>query len=350
MLYRNELSWRERTRRSLYECLRDELDKFLIDRSLIQSYKNFLRDGLEYPFAKKRELKPKAIITEKEYPQQAGFLVIFCEGHIPESYKKHIRFFDHNKVTKGNLGKMVDFNFSRSFRANLKYFESHSFFSLTADLLPVDYGLLIQQDPGIKTSNRYVLSHFHVRVDYPISEAAEAMGKNLRYLSRDLYENGERYAEYLQDKVFEYCAVHHTVSGRRTAAVVAHQLLNSLNFISTVYVASSEARTLLRLSELGLSKFVLLQLNSEDIQQITKQNKIGLKTLRENFFVREDKDGAVVLFKVVYARTPSSLPPPDGKLRYLNPNKAWLTIANQLLMPKPTSDNIRPVVFNTIYG
>ncbi len=90
MLYRNELTWKEKTRRSLYECMRDELDKFLINQSLIKSFKSFLADGLEYPFAQRRELKPKAIITEKEYPQQAAFLIIFSEGVMTDAYKKYI--------------------------------------------------------------------------------------------------------------------------------------------------------------------------------------------------------------------------------------------------------------------
>ena len=58
------------------------------------------------------------------------------------------------------------------------------------ELLPVDYALLIQRDTAGISKNRYGLSHFHVRIDWPIADAAEDMAQSLRYISKDLYEKG----------------------------------------------------------------------------------------------------------------------------------------------------------------
>ncbi len=85
-----------------------------------------------------------------------------------------------------------------------RYLDSVHFRNFIRQLLPVDYALLIQRDPAVKTTSRYFLSHFHVRIDWPISEAAEDLGRSLRYISKELYERGEKYAEDMQRKFFEY--------------------------------------------------------------------------------------------------------------------------------------------------
>ena len=100
---REELSQFNRLRRSYYELLRDELDQFMLDYALIQSYQQFADQKLPYPFIEKRELKPRARIPGIEYESQKTFLVIFMEDVIPAVHKKYIRFFDVNKPTKENL-------------------------------------------------------------------------------------------------------------------------------------------------------------------------------------------------------------------------------------------------------
>ena len=59
---REELSQFNRLRRSYFELLRDELDQFMLDYALIQSYEKFSERKLRYPFIEKRELKPRARI------------------------------------------------------------------------------------------------------------------------------------------------------------------------------------------------------------------------------------------------------------------------------------------------
>src|SRR3990172_5628731 len=98
--HRHNFSLKDRLRRSLYEVLRDQLDMILIKNALVDSYQNFKNAKLEYPFVLKKDLKPRAKITGQENILQNQFLVLFCEGAIPEKYRKYIRFFDSNKVTK----------------------------------------------------------------------------------------------------------------------------------------------------------------------------------------------------------------------------------------------------------
>ena len=95
--YREELSQADRIRRSYYELLRDELDQFLLQYALIESYQNFVSQQLSFPFVEKRELKPRARIPDREYESQNAFLVVFAEYHVPDVHKKYIRILTTTK-------------------------------------------------------------------------------------------------------------------------------------------------------------------------------------------------------------------------------------------------------------
>ena len=73
--FREELSQVDRIRRSYYELLRDELDQFLLQYALIDSYHNFVSQKIAFPFVEKRELKPRAAQTD-------------AEGHLPRDVIK----------------------------------------------------------------------------------------------------------------------------------------------------------------------------------------------------------------------------------------------------------------------
>ncbi|MCK5164325.1 MAG: hypothetical protein KAQ72_11430, partial [Desulfobacula sp.] len=213
--HRDCLGREERLRRSYYEVLRDELDQFVLGYSLVGSYNNFLRLRAPYPFVELRELKPRARIPSVEFDAQNSFLIIFSEDFIHKKHKKYIRYFDANKTTKNNLLKHKYFPNVENFNRNLKFFETSDFFSLLRSLLPIDYALLIQRNQ--RTKVRYALTHFHVRIDWPIAQASEDLARDLRYISKDLYEKGDKYAEDFQKKFFEYYGVPVLSGGRRTA-------------------------------------------------------------------------------------------------------------------------------------
>jgi len=347
--FREQLSRQDRLRRSIYETLRDELEEYLIDYGLVKSYQGFVDQGIPYPYVEKRELRPRARIPDVEYESHNRFLVIFVEDFIPSIHKKYIRFFDENRVTKENLMRSSTVRFSKKYYRNIKLFESPHFSEFLQGLLPVDYALLIQRDSTTKARNRYSLSHFHVRIDWPIADAAEGMARDLRYISKDLYEKGEHYAEVVQKKFFEYYGFPSTSGGRRTAAMVASQYLKFVSSISTVYVASCESRGLYRISERGVSKHILMKLSDSDVQELARTHDLKVSTIKKNYVIAEEGDGSVVIFQATYERTSHARFPEDGKLRELNSEYFWMTVINQSIIPKPGIWDISPLPYSTIY-
>jgi hypothetical protein len=347
---REELSQINRLRRSYYELLRDDLDQYMIDYALIQSYTRFLNRGTPYPFVEKRELKPRARIPSDEHEHQNTFLVIFIEDSIPARYKKYVRFFDINRTTKSNLLQVKTLPLPDKFDRNQKYIDSAHFYNFIKILLPVDYALLIQRDPGSQLKNRYVLSHFHVRIDWPIAAAAEDLAQSLRYISKDLYEKGDQYAEVVQKKFFEYYGAPAMVGGRRTAAIVAAQYLKRIPCICTVYVGSSEARALMRISERGVSKSILMPLAEAEMQQICAVNNMALPTFNKNYVVARQGRKGICIFQVSYTYTNHARPPDDGKLREINPDVNWLTVGQEHILPKPGVLKYPPLPVGLIYS
>lgn len=347
--FREVLSRQDRLRRSIYETMRDELEVYLIEYGLVESYENFVNQGTPYPFAEKRELKPRARIPDVEYELHNRFLVIFVEDRIPNAYKKYIRLFDDNKVTKENLMRSETVQFSKKYFRNIKYFQSTHFSDFLKAILPVDYALLIRREPTIKARNRYSLSHFHIRIDWPIADAAEDLARELRYISKDLYEKGDVYAEEIQKKLFEYYGLPLTSGGRRTAAMVAAQFLRRIPCISTVYVASCESRAIYRHSERGVSKYILMKLSNADIQKIAKTQHWKVDTFKNNYLIAEEDDAGIVIFQATYHHTSHARPSEDGKLRDLNSEYFWLTVTNQSILPKPGVWDKSPLPYSIIY-
>ncbi len=348
---RDELSLSERLRRSYYLLLRDEVNQFLLEKALTQSYQNFAAHKIPYPFVERRELKPRARIPKQEYECQNSFLVIFLEDIIPPEHKKYIRFFDSNRTTKTNLLASKTLPLDSTFDRTQKYMDSAHFMDVFDELLPVDYALLIQRDPSrLLGQDRYSISHFHVRIDWPITEAAEDMARELRYISKDLYEKGEKYAEDAQRKFFEYYSLPEMVGGRRTAAAVAAQYLKRIPCISSVYVASSESRALIRSTECGVSKFVLVKLTEKEMTQIAESNNMPVSRLKKNYMVAGEGRSGVFIFRVTYTRTVHAMPPESGKLRELVPEPYWLTVGYQHILPRPGVWEWRPIYCNLVYA
>lgn len=347
---REELSQINRLRRSYYELLRDDLDQFLLSYALIDSYSKFQSSGAPYPFVEKRELKPRARIPVTEYEHHNTFLVLFVEDTIPATFKKYIRFFNDNRTTQTNLLKAKSLPLPDVFDRNQRYIESAQFLDFVKLLLPIDYALLIQRDPTSRLKNRYHLSHFHVRIDWPIAEAAENLAQHLRYISKDLYEKGDKYAETVQKKFFENYGLPVMVGGRRTAAIVAAQYLKAIPCISTVYVGSSETRALMRISERGVSKMVLILLDENEIRHIAGTHNLACRTFKRNYVVANQGKNAACIFQVTYAYTTHSRAPDDGKLREINPDVNWLTIGQEHILPKPGVAKYPPLPVSLVYS
>lgn len=347
--YREELSQAEKLRRSYYELLRDELDQFLLRHALIDSYKNFISRQISFPFVEKRELKPRGRIPDREYESQNAFLVIFVEDAVLPEHKKYIRFFDANKTTKKNLLRFKSLPLSDKFDRNWKYLESIYFKNFLKIMLPIDYALLIQGDTASRAKNRFGLTHFYVRIDWPITEAAEDMAQSLRYISKEIFEKGDKYAEEIQKKFFEYYGLPVMVGGRRTAAIVAAQYLKRIPGISTVYVGSSESRALIRISERGISKSVLIKRSIKELDEIAESHGLSARTFTKNYVVARQKRCGVCIFQASYARTYHAREPEDGKLRDIKSDLNWLTVGEQHILPKPGVWKYPPIPLNVIY-
>ena len=346
--YREQLNYYEKLRRSLYEILRDALEMRLMKISLIDSFYNYMENGVDYHFPDKSELKPKSKKMEKESELFNTFLVIFYEGIIRPKLKNYIRFFPENKLIKKNVGYLADLSLYRNFNQNLRYFDKPRFMDFMEDLLNIDYALLIQQDPSIKKKNRYALTHFHVKIDWPIADAAEDLCKSLRYIQNSLYENGDENARILQNKLFEYYGCHHNVGGRRTAGLIAAQLLRNEDFISTVYISSSESRSMIKYSERGVSKFFLIQLIDKQITALAQREGMDIERFKSSYLYPA-KDYYVGISEAVYGYTVHSKLPEDGKLRTIQPAYNWLKLRDESLHPKSNLMDLSPINYNWVY-
>ena len=318
--------------------------------SQVSPYQACLEKGLPYPYVDASELRPRKKEFSKESAETRPFFIIFCEDSVDDAHQKFIRFSEANKVRKENISLVPDFGLHRSFYSAIRFFERDSFFELLDTLLDVDYCLLVQRDNRFKKHIRYALTHFHVKIDWPISEAAEDLAKELRYISKNLYEKGERYADTLQQKLFEYYGCHHQATGgRRTAALIGSQYLKSIPGLSTTYVSSSETRTLTRYSEKGVGRYAVIRIDRDYATQIMEMNQISPKAFKQGYALAEREDAYDVILFVTYKHTEWGLPPSDGKLRILKPDYSWLAVDKEMLLPLPNSVSFSPLPVKCVY-
>lgn len=346
--YRERLNYYEKLRRSLYEVLRDALERRLMKISLIDSFHHYQKNGIHYSFLDKSELKPASKKVEKESELFSTFIVIFCEGVVSPELKNYIRFFPENSVVKKNLEYLANFSLYKRFHHNLRYFDNPGFLDFLEELLNIDYALLIQQDPTVKKITRYPLTHFHVKIDWPIADAAEDLARWLRYIQNNLYENGDKEARFLQNKLFEYYGCHHSAGGRRTAGLIAAQLLRKLDFISTVFVSSSESRCMYKYSERGVSKFFLIQLTKEQVNELAHREGIK-EDVFESTYLYPAEGYFVGISEASYGRTKHSKQPEDGKLRKFRPAYNWLKLRDKFLHPKLNALDAKPISYDWVY-
>ncbi|MFH1490426.1 MAG: hypothetical protein ABII06_16080, partial [Pseudomonadota bacterium] len=160
--------------------------------------------------------------------------------------------------------------------------------------------------------------------------------------------NGDQEGRILQNKLFEYHGCHHSVGGRRTAGLIAAQLLKKLNFISTVFVSSSESRSMIKYSERGVSKFFLIQLTDKQIEALAQRENMAPGDFSAAYLYPAD-GYSVGISEAVYGHTIHSLPPEDGKLRRTKPAYNWLKLRDEFLHPKNTAPGLRPINYNWVY-
>lgn len=347
---RFELGHVEKIRRSIYVHLRDELERRLRSIALETPYRVCLENNVPYPYVEPAELRPKKKEFLKESEVSRPFIVIFCEDTIDDAHQKYIRFSESNRVKKDTLTLIPDLTLHRSFYSTARFFQRDSFFELLEQLLDVDYSLLIQRDSRYRRQNRYCLTHFHVKIDWPISDAAESLAKELRYISKSLYEKGPRYAEILQQKLFEYYGCHHQATGgRRSAALIAAQYFKNVPYLTTVYVSSAETKTITSYSEKGMCRYAVIELDREYAGLIMENNRLTEADFRKGYVLGESGDRFDVILFVRYEHPEWGMPPADGKLRILKPDYAWLAIDSEMVLPKMHAITFSPLPVKWVY-
>ncbi|HOS97929.1 MAG TPA: hypothetical protein PLR71_07200 [Deltaproteobacteria bacterium] len=347
---RFELGHLEKIRRSIYVYLRDQLEHRLILTALESPYRLCRVRDMPYPYVDPGDLKPKKKEFTKDSFVAQPFFIIFSEDAIGEVHQKYLRFSDSNKVRKENLQLIPDIRLQRSMYTTARFFERESFFELLDQLLDVDYCLLIQRDSRHRKQHRYCLTHFHVKIDWPIADAAESLAKELRYISKNLYEKGDRYAEILQQKLFEYYGCHHQgAGGRRSAALIAAQYLKQFPFLSTVYVSSAETRTLTSYSEKGIGRYAIIQLDKAHAKSVMEQGGVTESGFRQGYALGETETAFDVMLHVRYEHTEWGKPPDDGRLRILRPDYAWLMVDRELVLPRSDAVHCRPLAVKWVY-
>jgi hypothetical protein len=348
---RFELSHIEKIRRSIYVHLRDELERKMLSLALETPYRSCLENKIPYPYTDAGELRPKKKKEFlKESPVARPFIIIFCEDSVDAAHQKYIRFSDSNRVRKDNLSLIPNLTLNRAFYSTARFFERNSFFGLLEQLLDVDYCLLIQRDNRYKKQQRYCLTHFHIKIDWPITDAAESLAKELRYISKNLYEKGDRYAEILQQKLFEYYGCHHQATGgRRSAALIAAQYFKSVPYLTTVYVSSAQTMTVTSYSEKGTGRYAIVQFDRDFARSVMQECRLTEEQFRQGYALGESEKGYDVIMHVRYEHPEWGTPPADGRLRILKPDYAWIMVDKEMVLPKPGSVFYSPLHVKWIY-
>jgi hypothetical protein len=138
--------------------------------------------------------------------------------------------------------------------------------------------------------------------------------------------------------------------GRRTAAIVAAQYFRQMDHITTIYVSSSESRNLLRIDERGVSKSVLVKLAPDQVKDLAGQANISQNSFTKNYVVARLGKSYVCILNVRYDHTSHALPSEGGRLRELNFDTNWLTVAQEQILPKPSVTRYAPIPYKLIYA
>ncbi len=252
-------------------------------------------------------------------------------------------------MVKKNLEYIANYSLHKRFNNNLRYFDNPGFMDFLEDLIDIDYALLIHEDPTQKKKNRYSLRHFHVKIDWPIADAAEDLAKYLRYIQNHLHENGDKQAHILQNKLFEFYGCHHSVGGRRTAGLIAAQLLKKLDCISTIFVSSSESRAMYKYSERAVSKFFLIQLSVKQVEALAQKEGMEAEKFKASYLYPA-VGYHIGISEAYYMHTVHSKPPEDGKLRKIKPAYNWLKLRDEFLHPKIDAMDAKPISYSWVYS
>ncbi len=329
--------------RDPFLAARDQLGKFLIRYTLIDSYDNFRTARSPYPFVPISSLRPGTVAPAKEYDLQNNALVIFLDSELPIKLRKHFRCREGNLVRKSRLADVApDLPGLDNFQHSHRFTHHERFEELLRLLLPLDYALVIQKTPNKDGVNHsFELTHFHVKIERLMDNALRGLGVYLNYFKRGLYERGDSFIDAFEKKFYEYFNFYHNAAGRRSAAALAAQLFARERIPATVYVASQQTRRLTLLTtssenqEVTVEQYLLLRLNKKIFKNLKSWGKEQDLSIQRHFMVNpHKKKQGVFVFRAGYEHTPAARPSRDGSLKSeLNSREKWIRLVDERLIP-----------------
>ncbi|MBF0125741.1 MAG: hypothetical protein HQM02_00870 [Magnetococcales bacterium] len=325
-----------------YWQTREKVFQLLLQYTLIESYRKFVKKRVPYPFVTPAMVRPGAISATKEHALHNTCLITLLDAALPDKLRKHFRCREGNQVTKANIADVApDLPNLDNYNDLHKDASHEGFNSLLRMLLPLDYSLLIQNCGGTDPVNKKMaLSNFHVRIERLTDNALRNLGIHLNYLERSLYEKGDAFIEMLEKKFFEYYNFYHNAGGRRAAAAHAAQLLFREKLPGTIFVGSQQDRRLTLLTTDGIHKqtvveqFFFVKLENEIYHEFIAFGKKIKKNVKKNYLFRPGHKSGLAILRAEYEHTTTSQPSQNALLRDENEiQEKWVRLKEEAIIP-----------------
>lgn len=334
---------RERVLTDPYWAARDKILKLLLNYTLIESFKKFVKRQMPYPYVSPSMVRPRAATASREYTLHNTCLITLLDSPLPGNLRKHFRCREGNRVTRENIVDVApDIPFLESYCDSHRDSSHPAFVNLLRMLLPLDYSLLIQNTaaPGDPVK-KIELSNFHVRIERLTDNALRNLGIHLNYLERSLREKGDDFIETLEKKLYEYYHFYHNAGGRRAAAVHAAQLLLREKLPGTILVGSQQDRRLTLLTvhgksqETSVEQFFLIKLSSAAVSELIDLGHEHRIDVRKKFLISiDDEHEGLVVLKAEYAHTEAARPTLGNQPRDIGQiHGDWLHLVRESIVP-----------------
>ncbi|MBF0342533.1 MAG: hypothetical protein HQL95_16440 [Magnetococcales bacterium] len=349
---------RQRTLLDSYWESREKILYLLLNYTLIESFRKFVKKQVPYPFVQPAMVRPGAVTATKEHALHNTCLITLLDATLPDNLRKHFRCREGNRVTRDNIADVApDLPTLESYNDSLKDTSHPLFPKLLRMLLPLDYSLLIQNTakPG-EPVKKMELSNFHVRIERLTDNALRHMGIHLNYLERSLREKGDSFSEIMEKKLYEYYHFYHNAGGRRAAAVHAAQLLMREKLPGTILVGSQQDRRLSLLTTQGknqqtrIEQFFLVRLDNRLYRELLEFGAAEQLDIRNHYLVfPESQEEGLVILKAEYQHTEASLPLAGNKLKESHRiHEEWLCLKEESIIPV-TPEEARRIGFSYAY-
>ncbi len=326
----------------LFAETRHKVTEFLVNRTLLDSYRAFRERVLDYPFLSARDIRPGGLSGHREYAEQKTAFLVIIDGLLPRPLNKHFRLRASNRISWRNLHRLMPDLDHAAFKADHCRLEDPDGYALLQTLLPADYALVAERERDRRgVAGPLTLRHMHVKVERLTDNAIKDLGKSLGYIERRLFERGEDFVESLEVKFLEYFGFSANASGRKTAAAMAAQLLRNAGARFNVLVTGQEDRRLTILGEEDRVEQYLLVDPAAPPKGFTVEVAGDAAA-----WLRGPADAPVWICRVRYRRTEAALPSETARDPRLD--EPWLAVERVDLIAGGESPRELPVQWDVL--